>query len=113
MNKYCENFNIWGFRRTATIYIFKQIIKNIKLNSFAIICKAVAQTLLWPTSESYSYRAAAARRFLAFAAPGSTERDLAANSSLLDAIEMFFRLPITWIWSSLVCEKITCKQRQK
>lgn len=48
-----------------------------------------------------TYLAAAARRFLALAAPGSTDRDLAASRSLLEAIEMFFRLPITCIWSSL------------
>lgn len=48
-----------------------------------------------------TYLAAAARRFLALAAPGSTDSDLAASSSLLEAIEMFFRLPITCIWSSL------------
>ena len=42
-----------------------------------------------------SYLAATARRFLALAAPGSTDRDLAARSSLLDAMEMFFRLPMT------------------
>lgn len=52
---------------------------------------------------SCSYLAAAAKRFFALGAPGSTERDLAANSSLLDAIEMFFRFPITCIWSSFVC----------
>lgn len=51
---------------------------------------------------SCSYLAAAARRFFALGAPGSTERDLAANSSLLDAIEMFLRFPITCIWSSFV-----------
>lgn len=51
---------------------------------------------------SHSYLAAAARRFFALGAPGSTERDLAAKSSLLDAIEMFLRFPITWIWSSFV-----------
>jgi hypothetical protein len=48
------------------------------------------------------YLAAAARRFLALAAPGSTDRDLAARSSLLEAMEMFFRLPITWICSSFL-----------
>ena len=47
-----------------------------------------------------AYRAAADRRFFALAAPGSTDRDLAASSSLLEAMEMFFRLPITWSWSS-------------
>lgn len=51
-----------------------------------------------------SYLAAAARRFLAFAAAGSTERLLAASSSLLEAMEMFFRLPITCTWSSFFCE---------
>lgn len=50
----------------------------------------------------HSHLAAAARRFFALGAPGSTERDLAANSSLLDAMEIFLRFPITWIWSSLV-----------
>lgn len=50
-----------------------------------------------------SHLAATARRFLALAAPGSTDSDLAASSSLLDAIEIFFRLPMTWIWSSLLC----------
>lgn len=50
-----------------------------------------------------SHLAATARRFLALAAPGSTDRDLAARSSLLDAMEMFLRLPMTWIWSSLLC----------
>ena len=39
----------------------------------------------------------------ALGAPGSTERDLAASRSLLDAIEIFFRFPITCIWSSFVC----------
>lgn len=52
----------------------------------------------------FTYLAAAARRFLALAAPGSTDSDLAASSSLLEAIEMFFRLPITCIWSSLDCK---------
>lgn len=52
---------------------------------------------------SSSYLAAAARRFFALGAPGSTERDFAANSSLLDAMEIFFRFPITCIWSSFVC----------
>lgn len=42
-----------------------------------------------------SYLAAAASRFLALAAAGSTDRLLAASSSLLEAMEMFFRLPIT------------------
>lgn len=50
----------------------------------------------------HSHLAAAARRFFALGAPGSTERDLAASSSLLDAMEIFLRFPITWIWSSLV-----------
>lgn len=49
--------------------------------------------LLW-------YLAAAASRFLAFAAAGSTDRLLAASSSLLEAMEMFFRFPITCTWSS-------------
>lgn len=49
-----------------------------------------------------SHLAATARRFLALAAPGSTDRDLAASRSLLDAMEMFLRLPMTWIWSSLL-----------
>jgi len=43
------------------------------------------------------YLAAAASRFFAFPAPGSTDKDLAANSSLLEAIEMFFKFPITCI----------------
>lgn len=60
---------------------------------------------------SCSYLAAAAKRFFALGAPGSTERDLAANSSLLDAIEMFFRFPITCIWSSFVC-RVKRKQSQ-
>lgn len=51
-----------------------------------------------------SYLAAAASRFLAFAAAGSTDRLLAASSSLLEAMEMFFRLPITCTWSSFFCE---------
>ena len=46
------------------------------------------------------YLAAADSRFFALAAAGSTDKDLAASSSLLEAIEMFFKLPITWIWSS-------------
>lgn len=53
---------------------------------------------------SAPHLAAAASRFLALAAPGSTDRDLAASSSLLEAMEMFFRLPMTWIWSSLHCK---------
>lgn len=53
---------------------------------------------------TYPYLAAAAKRFLALGAPGSTERDLAASNNLLEAIEMLLRLPITWIWSSLVCK---------
>lgn len=52
-----------------------------------------------------SHLAATARRFLALAAPGSTDRDLAASSSLLDAMEMFLRLPMTWIWSSLLWKR--------
>lgn len=39
--------------------------------------------------------AAAAKRFLALGAPGSTDRDLAARSSLLEAMEMFLRFPMT------------------
>ena len=50
----------------------------------------------------HTYLAAAARRFFALGAPGSTERDLAANSSLLEAMEIFLRFPMTWIWSSFV-----------
>lgn len=60
-------------------------------------------------SHHFSYLAAAASRFFALGAPGSTERDLAANKSLLDAMEMFLRFPITWIWSSFVCK---VKRRQ-
>lgn len=44
---------------------------------------------------TYPYLAAAAKRFLALGAPGSTERDLAASNNLLEAIEMLLRLPIT------------------
>lgn len=57
-----------------------------------------------PTKDILScfYLAAAASRFFALGAPGSTERDLAANRSLLDAIEIFLRFPITCIWSSFV-----------
>lgn len=55
---------------------------------------AIQLHIEWP------HLAAAANRFLALAAPGSTDRDLAARRSLLDAMEMFFRLPITSIWSS-------------
>lgn len=55
---------------------------------------AIQLHIEWP------HLAAAANRFLALAAPGSTDRDLAARRSLLDAMEMFFRLPITVIWSS-------------
>ena len=50
----------------------------------------------------HTYLAAVARRFFALGAPGSTERDLAANSSLLEAMEIFLRFPMTWIWSSFV-----------
>lgn len=56
-----------------------------------------------------SHLAATARRFLALAAPGSTDRDLAASRSLLDAMEMFLRLPMTWIWSSLLWKKTKVK----
>lgn len=58
----------------------------------------------------FSHLAATARRFLALAAPGSTDRDLAASRSLLDAMEMFFRFPMTWIWSSLLYKKKKEKQ---
>lgn len=64
------------------------------------------ENTVWFTSSVicvFSHLAATARRFLALAAPGSTDRDLAASSSLLDAMEMFLRLPMTWIWSSLLC----------
>lgn len=53
-------------------------------------------------ANSGPYLAAAARRFLALGAPGSTERDLAARSNLLEAMEIFLRFPMTWIWSSFV-----------
>lgn len=44
---------------------------------------------------THPYLAAAAKRFLALGAPGSTDRDLAASNSLLEAIEMLLRLPMT------------------
>lgn len=48
-----------------------------------------------------SYRAAAASWFLRLGELGSVERALAANNSLLDDMEMVFRLDTTWVWSSL------------
>jgi len=49
-----------------------------------------------------AYRAAAASWFLRLGEPGSVERALAASSSLLEDMEMVFRLDTTWVWSSLV-----------
>lgn len=47
------------------------------------------------------YRAAAASWFLRLGELGSVDRALAAKSSLLDDIEIVFRLDTTWVWSSL------------
>lgn len=52
-----------------------------------------------------SNRAAAANWFFRLGELGSVDRTLAANSSLLDDIEMVFRLVTTWVWSSLDCTK--------
>lgn len=52
-----------------------------------------------------SNRAAAANWFFRLGELGSVDRALAANSSLLDDIEMVFRLVNTWVWSSLDCTK--------
>lgn len=47
------------------------------------------------------YRAAAASWFLRLGELGSVVRALAASSSLLDDMEMVFRLETTCVWSSL------------
>lgn len=64
-----------------------------------------------------SNRAAAANWFFRLGELGSVDKALAANSSLLDDIEMVFRLVTTWVWSSLDCIrrkkrlKSSCKMR--
>ena len=47
------------------------------------------------------YLAAAARRFLAFGAPGSAARDLEANNNLLLHVDVFLRLLTSWSWAAL------------
>ena len=56
------------------------------------------QTRVYSTHSApiHTYLAAAASWFLALGAPGSAERAFAASRSLLEAIEILFKLPTTW-----------------
>lgn len=56
---------------------------------------------LFEEREECLYRAAAASWFLRLGELGSVDSALAASSSLLDDIEMVFRLETTCVWSSL------------
>lgn len=51
------------------------------------------------------YRAAAARWFFRLGELGSVDRALAASSSLLEDMEMVFKLDTTCVWSSLDWER--------
>lgn len=57
--------------------------------------------------EDWTDRAAVANWFLRLGELGSVDKALAANSSLLEDMEMVFRLDTTCVWSSLDWKKET------